>query len=407
MQIPLIGAILTRIARLLMRHFRCEHVRMAPSALEHFQCSVHLCMVVKFLHKMNMIRTAVLAILLMLPLMGSAQCSANISYSINCLTVQFAGIVQPQVPNLSYYWWFSDGNNSSVQQNPSYTFSAGGTYTVCFSIWDSLNQCSDSVCVPITVAPCGCTADFTALDTAGYWYFLPTTTATQPASYYWDFGDGNNSTQQYPWHQYANPGTYTVCLTVYDSLQNFCDSTCHVVIVQGQGGCTAGFTSIDSLGYTFFFSSTTAGGGAMYFWDFGDGNYSSAANPAHVYGAPGTYQVCLTVYDSLQNFCDSTCHMVQVSTVGVAEELFLQSLNAAPNPADGSMFITFNAINSGVGTITFFDATGRLASEKSVPHTPGINKTEFNTATLPQGNYLVRIAVNGNAGWTRIAITHQ
>lgn len=357
-----------------------------------------------------MIRTAVLAILLMTPLMGSAQCSANISYQVNCLTVQFVGIVQPPSSNLNYYWWFSDGNNSSTQQNPSYTFSAGGTYTVCFSIWDSINQCSDSVCVPITVAPCGCTADFTAIDSAGYWYFLPTTTASQPATYYWDFGDGNNSSQQYPWHQYANPGTYTVCLIVLDANQQFCDSTCHTIVVQSQGGCTADFTSIDSLGYAFFFSNTTAGAGAMYFWDFGDGNYSSSANPSHVYANPGTYTVCLTVYDSMQNFCDSTCHVIQATTVGVGESASLQStLTAAPNPADGSVSVSFLATATGTATITFFDAAGRIAAEQNFNvNSTGYYKSEINTTNLSQGIYLVKIAVdNGSVANTRIVITHQ
>ena len=29
----------------------------------------------------------------------------------------------------------------------------------------------------------------------------------------WNFGDGTSSTQQYPFHQYAVPGQYVVCLT--------------------------------------------------------------------------------------------------------------------------------------------------------------------------------------------------
>ncbi|NIO80976.1 MAG: PKD domain-containing protein [Candidatus Aminicenantes bacterium] len=36
-------------------------------------------------------------------------------------------------------------------------------------------------------------------------------------SWFWDFGDGNTSTQQNPSHTYAASGTYTVTLTVTDN----------------------------------------------------------------------------------------------------------------------------------------------------------------------------------------------
>jgi PKD repeat protein len=35
-----------------------------------------------------------------------------------------------------------------------------------------------------------------------------------PTSWFWDFGDGNTSTDQNPTHIYTAPGLYTVSLTV-------------------------------------------------------------------------------------------------------------------------------------------------------------------------------------------------
>lgn len=256
----------------------------------------------------------------------------------------------------------------------------------------------------------GCNADFTWVDSLNNVAFTSTTTAPQPAQYVWDFGDGNYATTANPNHTYASPGTYNVCLMVFDSLQNFCDSTCHSVIIQApNNGCSANFSAVDSMGYTFFFGYSSLASGGYYFWDFGDGNYSSAPNPSHVYTNAGTYLVCLTVYDSLQNFCDSTCHMVQVSTVGMAENIALQaSLGAAPNPADGNLSITFATLSTGTATISFFDAAGRIAAEQNVNvASAGLTRTEMNTTTIPQGIYLVKIAVNGSTAWTRVAITHQ
>ena len=49
-------------------------------------------------------------------------------------------------------------------------------------------------------------------------------------SYAWDFGDGNSSTSQSPFHTYGSAGTYTVELTVTDS-QDTSDSVTRSVTV--------------------------------------------------------------------------------------------------------------------------------------------------------------------------------
>jgi PKD repeat protein len=36
----------------------------------------------------------------------------------------------------------------------------------------------------------------------------------EPETWSWDFGDGTNSNEKYPIHQYDNTGSYQVCLTV-------------------------------------------------------------------------------------------------------------------------------------------------------------------------------------------------
>jgi hypothetical protein len=163
------------------------------------------------------------------------------------------------------------------------------------------------------------------------------------------------------------------------------------------------------MGYTYFTSYTTTGPGAQYFWDFGDGNYSYQANPSHQYAFGGYFMVCLTVYDSLQNYCDSVCHLILATPLAGMEENALQgSLSAAPNPSDASVTLSFMAVNSGAANITMYDAAGRIANEKTVPvQTAGRINTELNTADMPQGIYLVKVQVNETVAWKRIAVTHQ
>ena len=70
-------------------------------------------------------------------------------------------------------------------------------------------------------------------DTAnpGNYFAYNSSTGSGTLSYLWNFGDGNTSTQQYPFHQYATPGQYVVCLKVTSTTgttsctATYCDSS--------------------------------------------------------------------------------------------------------------------------------------------------------------------------------------
>lgn len=75
------------------------------------------------------------------------------------------------------------------------------------------------ICTTPAIAP---VADFAVSELNvcdGEFQFLDNS-QNQPTSWYWDFGDGNTSTQQNPTHTYAQPGTYSVQLTASNSAGN-------------------------------------------------------------------------------------------------------------------------------------------------------------------------------------------
>lgn len=67
-----------------------------------------------------------------------------------------------------------------------------------------------SLPVDVTVTPVE--AEFTFVENSGVYTF--TDQSTNATSWFWDFGDGNTSTDQNPVHTYANAGSYTVSLVV-------------------------------------------------------------------------------------------------------------------------------------------------------------------------------------------------
>lgn len=117
----------------------------------------------------------------------------------------------------SWSWNFGDGGMSN-QQNPSYSYSTPGTYTVTLAATNQDGTTTESKLGYITViTPTSPVADFTSdITTAavGQSIFFTDLSSGAPDSWIWDFGDGYTSTLQNPEHIYAATGTYDVSLTV-------------------------------------------------------------------------------------------------------------------------------------------------------------------------------------------------
>lgn len=115
-------------------------------------------------------------------------------------------------------------------------------------------------------------------------------------TYFWDFGDGNTSNLQNPFHTYSNPGNYSISLTVTNAF----DSTATITKSYYVRSVLADFTVSLTNGFiplTAQFSDTTPLNITEWQWDFdSDGNIdSNQENPSWTYIFPGTYTVTQTV----------------------------------------------------------------------------------------------------------------
>ncbi len=82
--------------------------------------------------------------------------------------------------------------------------------------------------------------------------------------------------------------------------------------VRADGECYAYYsTSYDIVQNTFILAvdSSTIGLASSYYWDFGDGSFSTQAAPSHTYIKDTTYKVCLKVKTSNADIC-SYCHII-------------------------------------------------------------------------------------------------
>ncbi|HKR05483.1 MAG TPA: PKD domain-containing protein [Bacteroidia bacterium] len=190
----------------------------------------------------------------------------------------------------STYIWSNGATSQSIVVN------AAGTYTV--TITDPTG-CTNSFYSNVSVNPLP-VPDFTTSPTCLSSMIPFNNTSTIPSgniiSWSWDFGDGTNSTLQNPTHQYATSGIHVV------TLQATSGNGCTASVTQNVGvGAepTANFSGNAScFGTAAVFtdlSTITNGVISSWDWNFGDGSSSTQQNPSHLYNAPGTYNVTVTV----------------------------------------------------------------------------------------------------------------
>ncbi len=191
-------------------------------------------------------------------------------------------------------WDFGNGNTSAEYNPPSQIFTAFDapqTYTITLQ---ATNQCgTDSLSRDIFVNPADVTAFFNVPGLEGCTPFtVPFTNfATLGAQVWWDFGDGNTSTQANPVHTYKEPGTYKVV----QYADNGCgiDTTATEITVLALPEIAFELPELGCLNAPVTFANTSEGAQG-FVWDFGDGNTSTLNNPTHTYDSAGTYTVLLT-----------------------------------------------------------------------------------------------------------------
>ena len=128
---------------------------------------------------------------------------------------------------IAYIWDFGDGSELSNEPNPIHMYEQPGTYNVQFTAI-GVGGCEEVVSNGAVEVFRAAVADFASEPAAPAEIpvgteIVFTDRSTDAASWLWDFGDGNMSTEQNPIHLYKLVGTYTVSLTVTD--EQGCSST--------------------------------------------------------------------------------------------------------------------------------------------------------------------------------------
>ena len=253
---------------------------------------------------------------------------------------------------LLWHWDFGDGTPFSIEQNPEHLYEQSGQYEVCLTASNPAG--SDTFCDSVdVVAPP--VADFAYENTGTGEVTFADSSANLPDNWLWDFGDGSTSTEQNPVHEYAEEGSYTVCLEVSNAAGT--DEVC--MEVEMLLAPIAAFTYENQGDALVAFTDASGNNPESWLWDFGDGQTSMEQNPVHQYNGGGNYTVCLTVNKSgfSDTYCDSSLHVIGTAVKDLTLQQFFRLY---PNPVeDEAVFSLEGARVEGSLYLEICDAVGR------------------------------------------------
>lgn len=290
---------------------------------------------------------------------------------------------------LSYVWNFGDGA-TSTDINPTHLYAGPGAYNVLLTA-TSNNGCVDTLTRTVTVSPEPVSAftlsNTTACDRDTVFMTNNSTVVGTDIVYNWTFGDGNSSNDVSPAYVYAAPGSYSVVLTVTDTVTGCSDVASDTVTIFHRA--VPAFTTADvCLGSAASFTNgTTIGVGTVsYFWDFGDSTYSTDINPTHVYDSIGIKTITLVV--TTDNGCtDTVSHTLIVNPLPEAD--FSVGPTCFGNPTD---FTNLTTIAFGTTTYLWNFGDGVTDTASNPSHTYTV-----------LGNYTVTLTSTSNAGCVDVA----
>jgi len=201
----------------------------------------------------------------------------------------------------SWLWTFEGGTPAtSTLAAPVVTYSSAGIFSVKLEVSnaDQAGELSRNDYITIDASA---TSEFT-IQPFGQNTVALNNQSTNALSYSWTFGDGAVSQDQSPFHTYAEPGIYTICLTASSACGS--SNSCKQIDIDDLGPTgsapVADFNAdvTDGCGpLTVQFSDLSTNNPSTWSWTFENGTPASSSdqNPIVSFADAGDFSVLLTV----------------------------------------------------------------------------------------------------------------
>tara|TARA_B100001758_G_scaffold81904_1_gene69627 strand:- start:31479 stop:36704 length:5226 start_codon:yes stop_codon:yes gene_type:complete len=225
----------------------------------------------------------------------------GISNILGCdsMLVGFTDLTIPTSSQLS--WDFGDGG-TSLLNNPEYIYYNEGFYDV--TVFGKTSKgCKDTLKRVEYINFQYPTANFSASEQGvcpgDDVVFLNLSNGVQINSV-WDFGDGNQSSDFSPMHQFNYNGVYDITLLVTDSFgcSNTLNLNSHIKVLKPTADFMTPVIGSSCPPLISDFTNLSSNDVVSFNWEFSDGGNSTIEHPTHLFYNSGTFDVSLIVENS-------------------------------------------------------------------------------------------------------------
>ena len=265
---------------------------------------------------------------------------------------------------VSWEWDFGDGTKST-QQNPQKVYATTGFYSVSLTVTSSTGCKAGGTKNRYIRMVAGVKADFSNAITASCQAPFNATFENQTSgpgtlSYFWDFGNGNTSTQQHPTTTFNTAGTYNIKLVATSEFG--CSNTIDKSVQIRTSTTTIGGSDTVCINKPLSLINGANPAPASAVWDFGDGTGSTSINPTKTYSTAGQYTVTLT-----NNF--GYCRDVVTKTITVVDAPVVNFTSSATTGCKAPSSISFQDNSPNAVSWLWDFGDGTTSTQKDPTHT--------------------------------------
>ena len=298
---------------------------------------------------------------------------------------------------LLYEWDFGD-SGTATGDSVTHTWADDGVYTVTVTVYDD-DGGSDALTATITVNNVAPSIDSLTVNNGNEGELLVLgATASDPGAdtltFTWDFGDSSAGLGETPNHTWADDGTYTVTLTVYDDEGGSDTSSTPITILNVDPTIDELLAGSGDEGETLTYWATGLDMGddtLSYEWDFGDGSPAAAGMAqTHVYEDDGAYTVTLVISDEDGGSVTGTA----TSTVANVDPELTSLTGPASGDEGSDLTFEASATDLGVADIPDLALLWDFGDSETGADTP------VDHAFDDEGTYTVTVTVSDGDGGT-------